>query len=402
MSDFLTQQEKNLQLLHRLYHAIISKTNAAEIIKGHAQEINLITPFDIMYFTHELVLSGDDMEAMKTGMNKLLNVTYKALADFPYQAPDKDSYFGICIENNRQMIEKMEKIRPILIAFNKNLTDTSLRNELLESWLAIRPFSDYYVIKENVIFPLVEKMTKPSKCVTMMWSFHDDIRRNLSEMIFLLEKDAPVDFQQMNKLAGALFYNIYAIKFREERILFPFIEAEVDRVEIENLRNESIDLGFPYYKPKKRTTMNDSAIDTKNMGDDLLDLHTGSLTLEQIILIFSHLPVDITYVDEHNKVRFFSNPPHRIFPRTTAVIGRDVNNCHPHESVHVVEKIVESFKNGSQHHADFWINMRGKKILIQYFAVRDKKGLYRGVMEVSQEITEIQSLEGERRILDWE
>ena len=148
--------------------------------------------------------------------------------------------------------------------------------------------------------------------------------------------------------------------------------------------------------------MNDSAIDTKNMEDDLLDLHTGSLTLEQIILIFSHLPVDITYVDEHNKVRFFSNPPHRIFPRTIAVIGRDVNNCHPHESVHVVEKIVESFKNGSQHHADFWINMRGKKILIQYFAVRDKKGLYRGVMEVSQEITEIQSLEGERRILDWE
>jgi DUF438 domain-containing protein len=118
-------------------------------------------------------------------------------------------------------------------------------------------------------------------------------------------------------------------------------------------------------------------------------------------LIFNHLPVDITFVDEQNKVKYFSSPAKRIFPRTVAVIGRDVSNCHPKESVHVVEQIVESFRKGEKSQADFWIKMRGEFILIQYFAVRDALGNYKGVIEVSQEVSEIRALEGEKRLLDW-
>ena len=113
------------------------------------------------------------------------------------------------------------------------------------------------------------------------------------------------------------------------------------------------------------------------------------------------MPVDITYVDEFNKVKFFSTPEKRIFRRTNSIIGREVKNCHPPESVHVVEQIVEAFRNGEKEKASFWIQMKGEFILIQYFAVRDEKGNYRGVVEVSQEITEIRSLEGEQRLLDW-
>ena len=118
--------------------------------------------------------------------------------------------------------------------------------------------------------------------------------------------------------------------------------------------------------------------------------------------MFNHLPVDITFVDENNKVKYFSTPPKRIFPRTTSIIGRDVNNCHPPESVHVVEQIVEAFRDGTKDKASFWIKMMGDYILIQYFAIRDEEGNYRGVVEVSQEISEIKSLEGEQRLLDWE
>jgi PAS domain S-box-containing protein len=113
------------------------------------------------------------------------------------------------------------------------------------------------------------------------------------------------------------------------------------------------------------------------------------------------LPVDITYVDENNKVKFFSTPEKRIFRRTNSIIGRDVKNCHPHESVHVVEQIVEAFRRGEKDKASFWIRMKGEMILIQYFVVRDEDGNYRGVVEVSQEITEIQNIQGEKRLLDW-
>ena len=135
---------------------------------------------------------------------------------------------------------------------------------------------------------------------------------------------------------------------------------------------------------------------------DGINLETGVLSAEQIKLLFNHLPVDITFVDENDKVVYFSTPEKRIFPRTKSIIGRDVHNCHPPESVHVVEEIVESFRSGKKDKASFWINMKGEKLLIQYFAIRDKKGIYKGVVEVCQEITEIQNLTGEKRLLDWE
>ena len=132
-----------------------------------------------------------------------------------------------------------------------------------------------------------------------------------------------------------------------------------------------------------------------------VDLKTGYLSAEQIMLVFNHLPVDITYVDENNKVKFYSTPEKRIFRRTNSIIGRDVKNCHPHESVHVVEQIVEAFRKGEKDKASFWIQLKGEFILIQYFAVRDELGNYKGVVEVSQEITEIRNIQGERRLLDW-
>ena len=156
-------------------------------------------------------------------------------------------------------------------------------------------------------------------------------------------------------------------------------------------------MGYPYVQPDIKAEHQPEA----EVAGGLVDLGTGKLLPEQIALIFNHLPVDITFVDEHNKVCYFSAPQKRIFPRTVAIIGRQVNNCHPPESVHVVEQIVESFRRGEKEHADFWIRMRGEVIYIRYFAVRDSQGLYKGVLEVSQEVSAIQALEGEKRLLDW-
>lgn len=122
---------------------------------------------------------------------------------------------------------------------------------------------------------------------------------------------------------------------------------------------------------------------------------------QEAFRIFNILPVDITFVDENNKVRYFSNTKERTFPRSPAVIGRQVNNCHPPDSVHVVEDIVEAFRRGEEDNAKFWIQIKGKMIFIQYFALRDNEGNYKGVLEVNQDVTEIRALEGERRLLKW-
>jgi PAS domain S-box-containing protein len=126
------------------------------------------------------------------------------------------------------------------------------------------------------------------------------------------------------------------------------------------------------------------------------------MSAEQALFIFNTLPVDITFVDENDKVRFFNRAKERLFPRSPAIVGRAVQNCHPPESVHLVEKIIESFRLGKKDRADFWIQMKGMFILIQYYAIRNEEGEYKGVLEVSQDVTDIRRLEGQKRLPDWE
>ena len=137
-------------------------------------------------------------------------------------------------------------------------------------------------------------------------------------------------------------------------------------------------------------------------SDEVLHVAEGRLTLEQINLLFRHLPVDLSYVDENELVKFYTDTPHRVFPRSREVIGREVSKCHPPKSVHIVEEIIEKFRRGEQSKAEFWINKPGLFIYIVYVAVRDAKGHFRGVLEMMQDCTHIRSLEGSRTLLTWD
>ncbi|MBC7219824.1 MAG: DUF438 domain-containing protein, partial [Hadesarchaea archaeon] len=134
-------------------------------------------------------------------------------------------------------------------------------------------------------------------------------------------------------------------------------------------------------------------------SDGIISLPTGDIRLNELVHILNTLPVDITFVDKDDVVKYYSETKDRIFVRTRAVIGRKVQNCHPPQSVHVVEKILRSFKEGRRDHADFWINLKGRLIYIRYFAVRDNNRNYLGTLEVTQDITEIKKIDGERRLL---
>jgi DUF438 domain-containing protein len=299
-------------------------------------------------------------------------------------------------QNNREMEQVLDEIRPVFKAFVKDADNAALRDELSRLFGKLEIFAKHYIIKENVLFPVIEKAWPDYRCLQIMWSFHDDIRRNIKSVLEQL-KQAKIDLKQFNRCVGDVFFNMLAIKFREERILFPYMLSTIDENQLNSLQGEAFELGYPYVQPPKPLIQEEKP----DIESGMANLGTGILTIEQIKLIFNHLPVDITFVDEQNKVKYFSSPAKRIFPRTVAVIGRDVSNCHPKESVHVVEQIVESFRKGEKSQADFWIKMRGEFILIQYFAVRDALGNYKGVIEVSQEVSEIRALEGEKRLLDW-
>jgi len=126
---------------------------------------------------------------------------------------------------------------------------------------------------------------------------------------------------------------------------------------------------------------------------------TGDLRKEVLDALLETLPVEISFVDESDTVRYFNKDGNRIFPRPPSVIGRKVQDCHPKKSLHKVNQILDDFKNNRRDVAEFWIDLHGRKVYIRYFAVRSKDGKYLGCLEVTQDITDIKKIEGEKRLL---
>lgn len=265
----------------------------------------------------------------------------------------------------------------------------------------------HYTRKENQLFPMLEAhhFTGPTQ---VMWSFHDDIRSRLKEVRQAWDQNDPV------RVASTLETVIQAMRdmiFKEEHILYPASLDMLTHDEWIRVKKGEADIGFAWVSPDSGWPDDveiapgkpsaPSADAMRDIAGDL-GLDTGQMTLAQINLMLTHLPVDLTFVDEDDRVAFYSEGPERIFPRSPAIIGREVRNCHPPKSVHIVNQILDSFKSGAKDTAEFWIELEGKFIYIRYFAVRDAEGCYRGTLEVSQDLTEIRRLKGEKHLLDWE
>lgn len=396
MSEFTNTKEKRIAKLKALSNLILETGNAHSFVTANKTFIPSVIPTDFITLFDELIQEGYKPESLKVLSNKILNIFHVAIRDYERIVPKPESFLGVLEQNNSKMEELLNEIRPVFKAFAKDTANTIYGEKLIQMFSRLEIFAKHYTIKENVLFPVIEETWPDYRCLQIMWSFHDDIRRNIKTVLTQLNEGS-IEPKIFNKCVGDIFFNMLAIKFREERILFPYILTTISESRLERMNREGFELGFPYIQPPEGLTR--EAISEFDGG--LVNLGTGKVSVEQIKLIFNHLPVDITFVDENDKVGYFSTPPKRIFPRTTAIIGREVSNCHPPESVHVVEKIVESFRNGEKDQADFWIKMKGEFILIQYFAVRDEQGTYKGVIEVSQEISGIKALAGEKRLLDW-
>lgn len=254
----------------------------------------------------------------------------------------------------------------------------------------------HYVRKENQLFPFIEKYGW-NTTTQYMWTFHDQIREELKEIRIKIEKK---DFEDITFSIKDLIDNINHMILLEETTLFPNAINALSSEDWDEISVGDKEVGYmmdvEYIHPK-----DDKKRRKIDLDNDAIYFEEGYLTPNQINLIFKHLPIDITYVDENDKVIFYNNGDERIFPRSPGIIGREVKFCHPPKSVDNVLKILEEFKHGTKDNAEFWINFKDSFIHIRFFAIRDKDRNYKGVMEITQNVSDIKSLEGERRILDW-
>jgi uncharacterized protein len=264
----------------------------------------------------------------------------------------------------------------------------------------------HYQRKEYLLFPYLEKIgiTGPPK---VMWGKHDEIRELLKGSIEILHTP---DLSKDDLIASSELVLIPAAKgvvemtVKEEEILFPMAMDSLSDGDWYQIRKQSVEIGFCLYDPPTEWTP--EGMETENINEAQkeggnIQLPSGGFTAEELLAILNTVPVDMTFVDRNDKVKYFTQGAERIFQRNRAILNRDVRHCHPPASAHIVDKILEDFKSGKQDRAPFWINMKGKFIHIEYFALRNEKGEYLGTLEVSQDLTDYRALEGEQRILSY-
>lgn len=372
-----------------------SNENGVELYAKYKNDIENVKPQEAFEVFKMLLDEGVKSNEILVFLDKVINAFYKGLSGHKWKMPQNDNFLKDMYLENEGLVKKTDEIKELL-----KETDLKAKKEkILVKVTELDEFNEHYLKKENILFPYMEKAAAKFEGTKIMWSLHDVVRNLLKTTKDVLQDERTTN-QQLNIAVANLFFGILGVKKKEELILFPAASEVLSEKDWYEMYKQSLEYKFPFINKQR-----DRAIEGGNIKEGLSEgvfkTETGELTFDEIALIFNNLPIDMTFVDEDNKVRYFTRPKDRIFPRSPAVIGRNVNNCHPPESVHVVEEIIESFRAGKEDSAKFWINIKGKTVLIQYFALRDPEGNYKGVLEVSQDITEIKSLDGERRLLKW-
>ncbi|MFA5448972.1 MAG: DUF438 domain-containing protein [Clostridia bacterium] len=261
----------------------------------------------------------------------------------------------------------------------------------------------HYQRKENILFPYLERygISGPPK---VMWSVDDDIRRDISAASGALDKG--VFSEELGTLVKKAADGVTEMVFKENNILLPMLLETLTAEEWVKINEEFPSLGYtlidepPLWTPKTKVEATQVGINkTSDTAEGLVSLPTGTLSIKELESILNTLPIDISFVNKDGDLKYFSENAERIFPRTKAVLGRKVVNCHPPASMHVVEQIISDFETGKKDEESFWIKMGESYVYIRYFAARSPEGEYLGTVEVTQNITPIQAINGEKRLL---
>lgn len=393
----------------------MSLEEAKRILK---EKVKKLTPAEIAVAEQELKEFEDD-ECRKENIQSML-VLFEDIMDTSRPDLPADHPIMCYYRENDALLKIMLEIEDLV-------QYPLIKNQWLEIYDKLAQYRLHFSRKQNQLYSMLERkgFDRPT---TTMWTLDDFIRDEIKDARTLLEEGKDDAFLAMQPTIVA---DVRDLISKENTILYPTSLAMLTPKEFEDMKIGDREIGFAWIdvnsssaKSGAAASSNGSCADAKNSagesGDfasDLakllqkhgyaapageeFDVTTGRLTLDQINLIYKHMPVDISYVDENEIVRFYTDTEHRVFPRSKNVIGRDVKNCHPKASVHIVEEIIKKFRSGEESEAEFWINKPGLFIYITYIAVRDADGRFRGILEMMQDCTHIRSLEGSQTLLTW-
>jgi DUF438 domain-containing protein len=410
MSGIPEEKKKQLKQIIAQLHA---GTPPEKVKKEFKQVIEGVSSEEIARIEQELVTEGMPREEIQNLCDVHMAVFREKLEKQKMDVPAGHP-ISILLEEHKIMLQLAEK----LLATAKKaqqITDKSYMGEEIHKLEHIaRDFTDsekHYLREENVLFPTLEKhgITEPP---VIMWTEHNHIREEKKKLNTLVQKHRVVGFHDFKetllRVSDALNEMLQSHFFKENNTLFPTAMQVVAENEWPDVRKEFDEIGYCCFTPSQlieasqvtQTPKEERKAET--MPEGTLEFGTGKLTKEEVEAILDTLPIDVSFVDANDEVKYFNKAEKRIFVRTKAVLGRKVQMCHPQKSIHIVNKIVEAFKTGKKDTAEFWITLDNRFIHIRFFAVRGKDGRYLGTAEVVQDATEIRKLEGQRRLLDWE
>jgi uncharacterized protein len=392
------------QQLKKVFEKLDSGGNIADVQNEFRELIKTVSPTDISEVEEDMIKKGMAPEQI----HKLCDVHMAALKESfgnEKELAPAGHPINILMEEHKAMLGLANEAKDIAAELKSGKTGfNEAEGRLVDIAHHMKDSENHYLREENVLFPYLEKhgITQPP---AIMWMEHDKIRevkKTFQNLIVARKKKNEKQFtDELDKVAFALVETMSGHFYKENNILFPAGMEVIEEAEWPEIKKQFDEIGYCCFTPQSAISQKpaDEELEVRMTGG-LVSFETGQLGVDEIEGIFNHLPVDITFVGKDDTVCYFSQSPERIFTRTKAVIGRSVEKCHPDKSIHKVIKIVEDFKAGRRSEASFWINMNGKLIYIRYFPVRNKKGDYLGVLEVTQDITEISKIKGEKRLLD--
>lgn len=404
-SDKAANKEANKEVMKDIILKLHAGLSVDEAKERFEKEVGNITSTEIADIEQTLINEGLSPEEIKKFCNVHALIFQSALEKAASEETFPSHPVYLFRLENREIEKRTGSLKGV-IEKKDDYDLSSLKDKVKELLLDLRGVETHYERKEQLLFPYLEKQgfMGPSK---VMWGKDNDVRGLLKTALSEIGGIGTIEEfdSYADKVLNLLVEETEGMIFKEEHILFPASLEKLNPGDWVEILRESDDIGYAYIEKPAETEVLMKELQTAlceeaTFQDGVISMPSGAIQLGELVYLLNAMPMDVTFVDKEDTVRYFSETRDRIFRRTRAVIGRNVQNCHPPQSVDVVEKILASFKEGKKDFVDFWFNYQEKLVYIRYLAVRDKDGQYLGTLEVTQDITGIKKLEGEKRLLD--
>jgi DUF438 domain-containing protein len=407
MSEVINNSQQRIERLKQIITELHKGSPPAAVRERMAQLVRETTSDEIVAMEQQLIQEGLRVEEIKQMCDLHSQVVREILVTpEPHIRPGHP--VDVFRRENAAVAAKVDEMEAVVADLSRCQEVADLA-EILRRWRAVTEelleVEKHYARKENLLFPHLERhgVTGPSQ---VMWAKDDEIREMLSALRrALTEEEAGLpEWKLVGELVAApLARAVREMIFKEEKILLPMSLTKLAPDEWKAIHREAPRFGYCLIEPGDMDAEGpEPGGRVAQEAGDGVAFETGRLSVEQARALFSTLPVDLTFVDDDDRVAFYSEGRERIFARTPSIIGRKVQNCHPPASVHVVQQILDDFRSGRQNVAEFWITLHGRFVHIRYFAVRGDEGRYVGTLEVTQDLTPLRALEGERRLLAYD